>query len=262
MDTGEDSRVLSAIQHLINTKGPSVLDRNGNTPLVWAVINNKLNLIRFLVEQCLLPLNVQNFEGETALSISVTSGQYDTVKYLIERGANLNLSNCRCESPLHHAVVIGNLEITRLLVEEGSYVDAEDECGDTPLHFAVREDKTEIVEFLLSIGADANHENFDEETPKQLAEMVGSQFVKDKFKQPSHVGWNGDNGGMKLPLLLQKSAKKAPMVEGSCLGVSGLALSGSNSVWQGENSTSFPKRLTPNSNLPCGNFTGRHLINV
>jgi len=192
------------------------------------------------------------------------------VKFLIERGANLNLSNCRCESPLHHAVVIGNLEITRLLFENGSYLDTEDECGDTPLHFAVREDKTEIVDFLLSIGADADHENFDEETPTQLAEMVGSQSVKEKFKQnrPSPIGWNGGdyNGGMKLPLLLQKSSKKTPIVvEETCLGVSGLVLSGSNnSVWQGENSTSsFPKRLTPNSNLPCGNFTGRHhLINV
>jgi len=216
MDTGEDSRVLLAIQHLINTKGPSVLDRNGNTPLVWAVSNNKLNVVRVMVEQYLIPLNVQNFDGETAISIAVSSGQYETVKYLIERGANLNLSNCRCESPLHHGVVIGNLEISRLLVENGSYLDAEDECGDTPLHFAVREDKTEIVDFLLYFGADADHENFDEETPTQLAEMVGSHSVKDKFKQnrQSHVGSNGgNNGGMKLPLLLQKSAKKAPLVE-------------------------------------------------
>jgi len=277
---GEDSRVLLAVQNLLNSKGPGVMDPHGNTPLSWAARNGHLNVVRVLIEQYRLPINVQNFDGETALSLAVLSGHYEMTKLLIERGANLNMANMRSESPLHQAAAMGYGVLVRLLVEEGgAYVDAEDECGDTPLHFAVREDKVEIVEYLLAVGADPDHENQDEESATELAEMVGSPAIKNAFKvhnerpdnmvlggclQPSLVA----SFGTKSPLFLQKSSNKKslkiPNPNPSSDPNPSLSLSNSlYAVWQGENSTSsFPKRLTPNSNLPGGYMTGRQLINV
>jgi len=162
-------------------KEDTILDSNGNSPLTCAVFSNDFPTARNLVELHHLPLNLQNFEGETPLSYAVMNSNYDMTKFLLSRGADLNISNCRAESPLHQAVAIGNIEISRLLVEGGSYLDSEDECGETPLHFAVREDQAEIVEFLLSIGADPDHSNNDDETPAELAEMVASEAVKKVF---------------------------------------------------------------------------------
>jgi len=270
MDSDEDPRILQAMQNLLKTKGPLVMDPNGNTPLAWAARNGKHNIVKILVEQHQLPLNVQNFDGETALSVAVLAGHCEIVRFLIERGANMNIGNCRSESPLHHAVVLGDLESARLIVEEGGYIDAEDDCGDTPLHFAVREEKPEMVEFLLSVGASADHANQDEESPEELAEIFGSSSIKNAFLNQhcsTDLGLSALNTsfGSKSPLLLQKSTKKSltPTVEQNCgVNPSSLDLSG-NTGWQGDNSTSsFPKRLTPTSNLPGGYFTGRQLINV
>jgi len=267
MDNAEDSRVLQAVQNLLKTKGPNAMDPNGNTPLIWAVRNGKINVVKYLIERYQLPLNVQNFNAETSLSVAVVEGYYEIVKFLIESGANINLGNCRSESPLHLAVVLGNLDIACLLVEEGAHVDAEDDCGDTPLHFAVREDRAEMVSFLISVGADPDHTNQDEESPQELAEMFGSSDVKNAFSRRFSTrecllgGLLDVNFGIKSPLLLQKSTKKSLEVNRGVSNDVSLPHS-QNAVWQGENSASFPKRLTPTSNLPGGSFTGRHLINV
>jgi len=193
----------------------TILDSNGNSPLTCAVFSNDISAARDLVEHHHLPLNLQNYEGETAFSYAVMNNNYSMVKFLMDRGADLNTFNCRSESPLHQAVVIGNLDIARLLVEGGSYIDAEDECGETPLHFAVREDQTEIVEYLLSIGADPDHSNLDDETPAELAEIVASESVKKVFldnckRYVDGKGWNSIQSslGSKSHLLLQKSQKK------------------------------------------------------
>jgi ankyrin repeat protein len=194
----------------------SILDSNGNSPLTCAVYSNDITSAKNLIEQYHFPLNLQNYEGETALSYAVMNNNYDMVKFLLSRGADLNISNCRTETPLHQAVVLGNSEIVRLLVEAGSFVDAEDECGDTPLHFAVREDQPEIVEFLLEIGADPDHSNQDDETPAELAEIVASDKVKKVFMDNCKRYLDGhglDNSihqslGSKSHLLLQKSQRK------------------------------------------------------
>jgi len=194
---------------------PTILDSNGNSPLTSAVFSNDFSAARNLIEHHNLPLNLQNYEGETALSYAVMNSNYEMVKFLIDRGADLNTQNCRSETPLHQAVVIGNLEIARGLAEGGGYIDAEDECGETPLHFAVREDQAEIVEYLLSVGADPDHSNHDDETPAELAEMVASDAVKKVFldnckRYVDGKGWNSIQNilGSKSHLLLQKSQKK------------------------------------------------------
>jgi len=251
------------VRTLIQTHGPHLMDHDGNTLLTWASRYGLCSVVRMLIEQYRLSIDAQNDEGQTPLSVAVIGGHRAVVRLLIDCGANLNASNGRGESPLHHASALGWYEIARLIVEEGGHLEAEDECGDSPLHFAVREDRLEIVEFLLSVGACPDHLNQDEESPAELAQLVGSLSIKNAFvlhnsaSDTKAILGNLDKSFITCPFLLQKSTKKSPLP-------SSLSLPHShNAVWQGENSTSsFPKRLTPISNLPSGYHLGRQLINV
>jgi len=159
-----------------------------------------------------------------------------------------------------------------MLTSVGGALEAEDECGDTPLHFAVREDRVDAVRFLLSKGADPHHENQDGESPSLLAKIVGSNTVKNLFLSINECESDGamvldgkavDVFETSLERIREQHTstgqKKTTFVDNTHAGPHySLNLSG---VWQGQNSTSYPKRLTPNSNLP-GCLGEGHLVNV
>jgi len=128
-----------------------------------------------------MPVNKQNYEGESPLSMAVMNGSYETVISLLESGANVNAANIRSETPLHLAACFGYVDICKELLRYGGWIDTEDDCGDTPLHWAVREEQREVIELLLNCGADPNHLNEDDESPQMLAESVSSESIVNVF---------------------------------------------------------------------------------
>jgi len=73
----------------------SLFDCDGNFPLSWATRNGHLNLVKMLVEDYDFPLDFQNYEGMTCLSIAVSREYGDIVNYLLDKGANMNIPNLK-----------------------------------------------------------------------------------------------------------------------------------------------------------------------
>ncbi|OGU58705.1 MAG: hypothetical protein A2X64_00025 [Ignavibacteria bacterium GWF2_33_9] len=71
------------------------------------------------------------------LFFAAKSGNFEKVKYFVERGANVNAITKMGETVLHCAVVYINFEIIDYLVEKGADVNVEDYMGKTLLHSAV-----------------------------------------------------------------------------------------------------------------------------
>lgn len=78
-----------------------------------------------------------------------------TVRFLVEKGANVNAADVGEYTALHLAVTEKRLEIVRELIKSGGNVNAE-EYGSkcTPLHLACMVGETEIVEELVEAGAE------------------------------------------------------------------------------------------------------------
>jgi ankyrin repeat protein len=68
--------------------------------------------------------------------------------------------------PLHYAAWFGTVETIRLLLEAGAEVMALDAYGETALHYAARFASAENVTKLLLAGADAQAVNSYGETPE------------------------------------------------------------------------------------------------
>jgi ankyrin repeat protein len=177
------------------------VDHNGNTALVWAVIQKQEDFVRILIENN-SDLNIQNFAGETALFLSTSFGYDNISALLLENGANPNVCNAEGVSPAHMAAAKGNSNHLKLLSSYGAFMNAQDQSGDTPLHFAIREavDLNVVDTLITRCNASVDIWNADQETALTLASELGMneyvQFLLQHSQYPieNHLGceisWN------------------------------------------------------------------------
>ncbi|KAI2896784.1 hypothetical protein CBS76997_9228 [Aspergillus niger] len=149
--------------------------------------------------------------GHTALHIATEAKNTEqTVKILLENGAEPNSRDSAGRSPLHIAVVKMQPEaMTKMLIEHGSDPNAQDSYGKTPLSmllttFALQAEqqpemfktiqgsRERMIEILLSAGADPRAEGKDKLTPITLAEQANLQWAVGLMNGKQQ---NGDDHG-------------------------------------------------------------------
>jgi len=148
-------------------------DQNGNTPLIWASIQNDIEITEALIESD-ANVNAQNYQGQTSLFMAVSMGYEEMARILLENGANPNISTLEGVSPLHMAAANGARGLLVLLLGYGAFINEQDENGDTVMHYAVREGRVDILKFLASF-CDTKRINEDDETALDLATLLGEK---------------------------------------------------------------------------------------
>lgn len=120
--------------------------------------------MRFMVDAGLCNADgfvTRKHQGTTPLSVAIRNGRHATVRYLLQKGANVNFHDDQWLSPLHVAAGVspaahcerketkcettfGNIiiedddvSIVKLLVETKAALRARDHTRWTPLHYAV-----------------------------------------------------------------------------------------------------------------------------
>ncbi len=118
-------------------------------------------------------IEAQNNLGRTPLDKAVESEQKETVKFLLEQGADPNCksSHSLSDIPLHNAIYKEQYDIAQMLIDYGADANAQDDFGETPLIMAVSSEQIEIVKLLLENGANPNRACSDilTRTPLQIA---------------------------------------------------------------------------------------------
>nr|XP_029516305.1 BRCA1-associated RING domain protein 1 isoform X1 [Oncorhynchus nerka] len=96
----------------------------------------------------------RNHKGETPLHLAAIKGDVETVKELLDQGADPNLKDNAGWTPLHEACNLGHLGVVEVLVERGGVLlNTPGYKNDSPLHDAVRNGHTGIAMLLLHHGA-------------------------------------------------------------------------------------------------------------
>jgi len=116
-------------------------------------------------------INEYSGDGFTPLGLASYFGQYDVVKLLLAKGAEVNIysKNVMQVAPIHSAVTADNLEIARLLLENRADPNIIQSKGVTPLHEAAQNGNPEMIELLLKYEADPEAKMSDGETPMDIA---------------------------------------------------------------------------------------------
>ncbi len=109
------------------------------------------------------PANLRAADGTTPLMAAALHGSAESVRKLLERGADPNAANNRGVTALLWSVT--DQEKTRLLVEHGANVDARSALGNTPLLVAASvSGGVSVVDHLLAHGAELTARNGQDES--------------------------------------------------------------------------------------------------
>ena len=124
----------------------------GSTPLHLAIVENKDQLVKALLEKG-AHLETKNDYGYTPLLKAVKYGaSEEIVDLILEHGADVHILAEDRKTALHFAAQKGNVIMMRKMIERGLSVDAEDKDGWTPLHEAAYYGSKGAAEVLIENG--------------------------------------------------------------------------------------------------------------
>lgn len=116
-------------------------------------------------------------EFKKILDFAIIFDSLPIVKFLIEdKKVNINLLDSNNETPLIDAVIWGRLEIVKYLIDQGANVNHKDNSGETPLWCALEHRHIAIAEYLRSKGADVNYKNTIAKEDFTLKEQAKGEF--------------------------------------------------------------------------------------
>ncbi|VEL20250.1 unnamed protein product, partial [Protopolystoma xenopodis] len=122
-------------------------------------------VISWLVEAGRAGIEVRDSHGRTPLNWAATIGSVESVRRLLELGANTEARDEHGLTPMHCAASRGHTVALETMLKsvkaagrrESDCVEARDRDGCTPLFYAVTMGRLETVRMLLSHGANAKH---------------------------------------------------------------------------------------------------------
>lgn len=167
VDAARRGRGDVLVKYLSKVDNVDITDDSGRTALIEAVIWNRVNLIKTLMEAG-ANLNLQDMGGPP-LAWATRGGHPESVRLLIKAGVNVDKQDnygttSLMEAVDHHKYYYSfgeELEIIKLLIEAGANPNIQNQKGETALIKAINysklhDDYFKIISLLIEAGANPN----------------------------------------------------------------------------------------------------------
>jgi hypothetical protein len=124
-----------------------------------------------------------------------TTGDVQTLRKLIENGANPNTSDPTGLTLLMAASYSGKAQILELLLNAGVPIDVKDSSGYTALMFSCNAGQLSCARFLIEKGANVNEVDNDGSTPIMFCSQHGyNEIVRLLLNKGANPGVKGNHG--------------------------------------------------------------------
>jgi ankyrin repeat protein len=127
---------------------PDASDQDGVTPLMLSAFNGHSVIVLELLARGVM-VDGKDRLGRTALLYAATGPFPETVKILLDKGADPNIVDAGEHfTPLMHAAAEGNMEVVRILLQSGADPSLTDLDNDDAEAFARQAGHVEVAELL------------------------------------------------------------------------------------------------------------------
>ena len=131
---------------------PDQPDTLNQTPLYYASREGKNKLVDFLIGEGGCKANHIDTYGQSPLFYAAREGHLETVKKLVENGANIDLVDNNGQTPIYYAIKANRIDIIEYLLESGANTAISDKKNLTPFKWAKRSNRPAIIELLKKHG--------------------------------------------------------------------------------------------------------------
>ena len=149
------------------------IENRGNNMLHLAAKTGEVDLIKYFVETHGIDINSRNAKLCTPLLTAVEKPFFNSVVYLVNKGANIELKNDKGCSALHQCCYHKNPKILEYLISKGANVNSRDIHNQTPLIASVLSKSIENIKLLLQNGAEINAFDANNMTALSIAANEG-----------------------------------------------------------------------------------------
>jgi ankyrin repeat protein len=152
-------------------------DPDGDYPLHVAARRGRVVISKELLSHGADP-NAENLAGATPLRVALGEGKTQVAQVLAEKGAADDPQDL-----LFDLVRDGvtDRDSLKFLVDRGADVNATDAKGDAALHIAVRNDQLLLVKRLIDQGADVNLADGQGRTPLEIATVNENRYITNEL---------------------------------------------------------------------------------
>ena len=99
---------------------------------IFYVKDRNFPFFKKIFEEKNLSPDIRDDNGNPLLILAVQSNSFQTVNYLLNKGANPNIQNLNLNTPLHYALTFHNFEIADMLIQTGANEKIKNKTGNTP----------------------------------------------------------------------------------------------------------------------------------
>jgi len=156
-------------------KDPKLIKKRGpeKRPLLhWA---RDYDVMKFLISKG-ADVDAQDDSGESAIFLATERRDWKVVKLLLDNKASANLQTKYKDTPLHYAAWQADAKISDLLIAAGAKVNAvSGHYRQTPLHYVIRmverKEAAAITKLMIAKGCDPKIRNKHGKTPYDVAKL-------------------------------------------------------------------------------------------